>query len=73
MDRDERADTPQIHALHGQTLPRGHRKGPPGPGPIYWVDRPGWLLPLEGGSTGPNPPRPLPSGRAETEDTQILS
>ena len=31
VDRGERADTPQIHALHGQTLPRGHRKGPPGP------------------------------------------
>ena len=62
VDRPQRADSPPVYALHGQALPRGHREGPLGPQPIYRVDRPGWLLPLEAGPAGTDPPRPPPSG-----------
>ena len=62
VDRGQRTHTPQVHALCGQTILRGHWEGPPGPGPVYLVDRPGWVLPLEGSPTGPDPPSSPPPG-----------
>ena len=62
VDRDQGTHATQVHALCGEAIPRGHWEGPPGPGPVYWMDRPGWILPLEGSPTGPGPPRPSPPG-----------
>ena len=62
VDRDQGTHATQVYPLCGKVIPRGHWKGPPGPGPVYWMDRLGWVLPLEGSPTGPGPPRPLPPG-----------
>ena len=60
MTGDKGGDATQVYALCGKTIQRGHRTKPRWPRPVYRMDRPGRLLPLEGSPTGPHPFRPSP-------------
>ena len=59
-------DATPVYALHGETVPRGHRPRPTGPRPAYWLDRPRGLLSLESSPARPSSSRPPPPRAADT-------
>ena len=65
VDQYLRTDATPVYALHGKTVPRGHRQRPTGPQPVYWLDRPRGLLSLESSPARPDSSRPPPPRAAD--------